>query len=407
MISMTDIVVGANAERARSHNRQVVLGRIRAAGRIGRAEIARASGLSIQAVSNIIADLLDEGFILEQGRRTAGRGQPPVQYSLAAKGGFALGVEIRPDAVFAAVLDLCGTTITGERAALPATDRTTITGRVNELCTRVIAASKTPKARVLGAGVVMPGPFGTTGIEGSGSELRTWDDTAPDAWFSAALGLPVVVENDANAAAMAERIVGVAQGLDTYAFLYFGTGLGLGVVQKGRLIAGAHGNAGEIGHIPVPAEGRTVPLESVVSRMSVQRALHAAGIEVSSGEEITRLYDARHPVLMAWLEAAVEPLSAAVTIVENLFDPQTVILGGAMPDAILDHLLWSVRLSQRSVSEREGRSQPRLRRGASGRMTATLGAAALVLNQAFTPQITAQITAQISDQISAQISDQT
>ncbi len=387
---MTDIVVGANAERSRSHNRQVVLGRIRSAGQIGRAEIARASGLSIQAVSNIIADLLTEGFIREQGRRSAGRGQPPVQYSLHPEGGYALGVEIRPDAVFAAVLDLCGTTIGAERAALPATDRATITRAVTGLCDRVLAGSATPKRRVLGAGVVMPGPFGTTGIEGSGSELLTWDDIAPDTWFSQALGLPVVVENDANAAAMAERIAGVAKGLDTYAFLYFGTGLGLGSVHKGRLIAGAHGNAGEIGHIPVPAGGRTVPLESVVSRLSVRRALHEAGTLVSSGDEITRLYDARNPVLLAWLEAAVEPLSAAVTIVENLFDPQTVILGGAMPDAILDHLLASVRLSHRSVSLRDNRNHPRLLRGASGRMTATLGAAALVLNQAFTPQIAVQ-----------------
>jgi len=406
MISMTDIVVGANAERARSHNRQVVLGRIRAAGQIGRAEIARASGLSIQAVSNIIADLLAEGFILEQGRRSAGRGQPPVQYSLRPEGGFALGVEIRPDAVFAAVLDLCGTTIGAERARLPATDRTTITRAVVKLCDQVLTASDTPRTRVLGAGVVMPGPFGATGLAGSGSELLTWDGTEPDVWFSQALGLPVVVENDANAAAMAERIAGVAQGLDTYAFLYFGSGLGLGSVQKGRLVAGTHGNAGEIGHIPVPAGGRTVPLESLVSRLSVQRALHAAGIDVSSGDEITRLYEARDPVLLGWLDAAVEPLSAAVAIVENLFDPQTVILGGAMPDAILDHLLGSVRLSKRSVSHRENRVHPRLMRGASGRMTATLGAAALVLNQAFTPQITAQISGQLSGQITGQLSSQ-
>lgn len=387
---MTDITVGANALRSRSHNRQMVLGHIRKAGRIGRAEIARASGLSIQAVSNIIADLLEDGLIVEQGRRSAGRGQPPVQYALNAQGGFALGVEIRPDAVFAAVLDLCGTTLGSERRPLPATDRDTITRSVAALCDRVLAASGTPRGRVLGAGVVMPGPFGETGITGSGSELLTWDDIAPDAWFSEALGLPVVVENDANAAAMAERIAGVAQGLETYAFLYFGSGLGLGSVHKGRLIAGAHGNAGEIGHVPVPAAGQTVPLESMVSRLSVQRALHAAGVEVTSGEGITRLYDQRHPVLLSWLDAAIEPLSVAVTIVENLFDPQTVILGGAMPDAILDHLLTSVRLSERSVSRRDGRAHPRLLRGASGRMTATLGAAALVLNQAFTPQIAVQ-----------------
>ncbi|MEZ5766987.1 MAG: ROK family transcriptional regulator [Paracoccaceae bacterium] len=390
MRSRTDIVAGANAERARSHNRQVVLGRIRSAGRIGRAEIARGSGLSIQAVSNIIADLRAEELIVESGRRAAGRGQPPVQYALRPAGGFALGVEIRPDAVFAVVLDLCGATMGAERARLPATDRATITRSVVDLCDRVLTVSETPRDRVLGAGVVMPGPFGPTGLAGSGSELLTWDDIAPADWFSAAIGLPVVVENDANAAAMAERIAGVAQGLDSYAFLYFGSGLGLGSVQEGRLVAGAHGNAGEIGHIPVPAGGKMVPLESRVSRLSVQRALQAAGITVTDGEDITRAYAAGTPALMAWLDAAVEPLSAAVAIVENLFDPQTVILGGAMPNAILDHLMGSVRLTTRSVSERAGRAHPRLMRGASGRMTATLGAAALVLNQAFTPQIVVQ-----------------
>ncbi|MDV7144020.1 ROK family transcriptional regulator [Tropicimonas sp. TH_r6] len=390
MISRTDIVVGANAERARSHNRQVVLRRIRGAGQIGRAEIARASGLSIQAVSNIIADLLRDGFILEQGRRVAGRGQPPVQYALHAQGGFALGVEIRPDAVFAAILDLCGATIASERAALSATDRGTVTRSVVALCDRALASSGIPKTRVLGAGVVMPGPFGSTGIRGNGSELLTWDDVAPDAWFAEALDLPTVVENDANAAAMAERITGVAQGLDSYAFLYFGAGLGLGSVQNGRLMAGAFGNAGEIGHIPVPGSGGTVPLESVVSRLSIQRALQAAGIETRSGEDLVRLYDNKNEALLIWLQDAIEPLSAAVTIIENLFDPQSVILGGAMPDPILDHLLGSVRLSERSVASREHRSHPRLLRGASGRMTATLGAAALVLNKAFTPRIAAQ-----------------
>ena len=390
MTSNTDIVVGANAERARSHNRQVVLGRIRSAERIGRAEIARASGLSIQAVSNIIADLLDEGFLTEQGRRSAGRGQPPVQYALQPAGGYALGVEIRPDAVLAVVLDLCGATMGAERMRLAATDRETITRSVVTLCDRVLAVSETPRDKVLGAGVVMPGPFGPTGLAGSGSELLTWDDIAPGDWFSEALGLPVLVENDANAAAMAERISGVAQGIDNFAFLYFGTGLGLGSVQKGRLMTGAHGNAGEIGHIPVPAAGRMVPLESMVSRLSVQRALQAAGTLVADGDDITRAYEVGNPALLAWLDAAVEPLSAAVTIVENLFDPQSVILGGAMPNALLDHLMDAVRLSPRSVSERAGRAHPRLMRGASGRMTATLGAAALVLNQAFTPQIAVQ-----------------
>lgn len=390
MIAMTDIVVGANAERSRSHNRQVVLGRVRAAGQVGRAEIARASGLSTQAVSNIIADLLEDGLIVEQGRRTAGRGLPAVQYALNPTGGFAAGIEIRPDAAFGALLNLCGETVASERRRLRSPDRDSVTAEVLSLSNALLAKSGTPEDRLLGAGVVMPGPFGATGIRGSGSELPIWDDTPPDVWFSEALGVPVLVENDANAAAIAERISGVAQGLDSYAFIYFGSGLGLGIVHQGRLMAGAFGNAGEIGHIPVPSAGGTVTLESAVSRLSVQRALRASGIEAASVDDLDRLFREGDATLKDWIDAALEPLSAAITIVENLLDPQAVILGGAMPDNILDHLVASVRLSDRSVSNRSVRGGPRLLRGASGRMTATLGAAALVINQAFTPKIAVQ-----------------
>ena len=381
----SDIVMGANAGRSRSHNRQVVLARVRAAGAIGRAEIARASGLSTQAVSNIIADLIADDLIVERGHRAGARGLPVAQYALNPAGGVAAGLEIRPDAVVGTLMDLGGSRLASLRRELPAPDRDTVTDTVRALRAELLATSRTRADRVLGTGLVMPGPFAPTGLRGSASDLPLWDEIPPERWFADALGGPVLVENDANAAAIAERVCGVAQGLDSYAFVYFGAGLGLGIVQEGRLLTGAHGNAGEIGHIPVPAAGGALPLEDAVSRLSVQRALEAQGLRVGSVDDLAALHRAGHPALADWLDAATGPLTAAIAIVENLFDPETVILGGAMPDGILDQLVAAVRLPERSVSARPGRTVPRLMRGASGRMTATLGAAALVVNQLFTP----------------------
>lgn len=85
-------IKGSNPLRSRNRNRQAVLGHIQAAGTMGRAEIARALGLSTQAVSNIIADLLGEGLILEKGTRIAGRGLPAVQYGVDPKGGYAFEI---------------------------------------------------------------------------------------------------------------------------------------------------------------------------------------------------------------------------------------------------------------------------------------------------------------------------
>lgn len=387
--AQTDIV-GANAERARSHNRQVVLDRIRAAGEIGRAEIAKSSGLSTQAVSNIIADLSREGLIKEGGRRSGARGLPAVQYGLNPKGGYAIGVEVRPDAVFAAALDLCGKTVSSARQPLRSRDLDGVTQAVRDISAEVVQTAGGGVAdRILGTGIVMPGPFEPTGLDGAPSELPIWhqDAPSPEAWFSDALGHPVIVENDANAAAMAERVTGVATGLRSFAYLYFGRGLGLGIIDQGRAVTGGFANAGEIGHIPVPYRGSTKLLEATVSRLSVQRHLARSGVAVESSEALEQAYAQGTPALGDWLEAAVEPLSYAVTVIENLLDPETIILGGAMPDPILDHLIGAVHLAERSVSARARRDTPRLLRGASGRLTATLGAAALVINRTFTPKI--------------------
>lgn len=388
-MALSTKTVGANAERSRNHNRQMVLDRVRQAGQIGRAEIARGSGLSTQAVSNIISDLLSDGLISEQGRKATTRGQPPVQYGLNPCGGYAVGIEIRPDAIFAAVLDLCGTPIASLRRALKARDLEGVTKAVVDAKAAVIEKAGVPDAKVLGAGLVMPGPFGRTGLSGTGSEFSIFHDASPSAWFTKALGVPVVVENDANAAAVAERVAGVAGELDTFAFLYFGNGLGLGLMQSGRLVTGAFGNAGEIGHIPVVSQGRTVTLETAISRLSVQKHLSEAGLHVDSSDGLGAAYAAGNRDLLDWLARAAEPLSNAITIIENMFDPDAVILGGAMPDAIFDHLIASVELADRSVSNRPGRTTERLLRGASGRMTGTLGAGALVINRAFTPRIAA------------------
>lgn len=387
MVSTLKPQLGANPERARSHNKQLVLRAIRHVGAAGRAEIARASGLSTQAVSNIISDLLGEGLLVEQGVRSAGRGLPVQQYAIKPDGGYAFGVEVRPTAVFTALVDLVGTPIQTRRIPLRNAGKSTILDTVSAQLDLCLKESRVRKGALMGAGIVMPGPFGDTGLTGTESELPGWNTGDPAEIFANALDLPVFVENDANAAAMAERMNGVARGLDDFAYLYFGQGLGLGLVQNGQILQGAFGNAGEIGHIQVLVDGHAVELESATSRLSVQAYLAGQGVSVTDMDDLNSLYSTANRHLLDRLNHAAQALSSALSIIENLFDPQTVILGGAMPDDLLDHMIARTALPARSVSNRPDRTHPRLMRGTSGRMTATLGAAALVLHQAFTPTI--------------------
>lgn len=376
---------GSNAERSKHRNRQAILGQLRTAGAMGRAEIARALSLTTQTVSNIIAELSQDGLLLEMGRVSAGRGLPAIQYALNPEGGYALGIEVRPDAIFAALLDMHGKAVATERIAVTQAQPDVVMTHVKALYARALDQVPNARHRTLGAGIVMPGPFGETGIAGMGSDLPGWQEVDAETLFAEAIGLPVVLSNDANAAAMAERINGVAQDITSYAYLYFGAGLGLGLVHGGHLVRGAYGNAGEIGHIPVP--GQSGNLEDALSRLSVQRHLQLAGKDAHNVDTLDRFFQQNDPDLMVWLTSASAALGHAMAIVENMFDPQTVILGGAMPDAILDHLVAHAPLPDLSVSNRPNAPHPRLMRGASGRMTATLGAAALILNRALSSPI--------------------
>lgn len=384
-------IIGSNAERTRLHNRQVVLGFVRRHQPVGRAEIARLSGLSTQAVSNIIAELEDDAFIAEAGRQTKGRGLPAVQYTLNGDGAYALGIEVRPNAMFSALVNLSGETRFTARTVLSDSRPETVAKASSDAMSEAVKASGIDAERLLGIGVVMPGPFGQIGLSGPGqSELEGWDEIDPVAFFEDALQSNVVVENDATAAAVAERISGDAQNLKSYCYIYFGAGLGLGVVVDGHAMRGAFGNAGEIGHITVQSGSRRCRLESFASRIAVRDHMAQFGITIDNVDDLSRLHSQDNADLSAWVSAAAEPLSQAVGLVENLFDPETIILGGAMPDQLLDDLIKRLILPDASVARRPNRALPRVIRGASGRMTAALGGAALIIHDAFTPRIVAR-----------------
>lgn len=375
---------GANGERARVHNRQLVLGRILAAGTMGRAQIARVSGLSTQAVSKIIATLEQDGLLQQQGTRSAGRGLPAVLYAVNPEGGYALGFEVRPTVILGALLNLKGSRIATLREPVDAATPQEAAAIIVTMRDRMIAESAIDPARIMGAGVALPGPFGRTGLSAEASALPGWEGIDPISLIGGALNLPITVENDANAAAVAERINGMAEGFGTYGYLYFGAGLGLGLVNDGHLVTGAYGNAGEIGHLPLAHDG--LLLERAVSRLSLVARLQAAGVAAPDIDTLSALAADNHPVVQGWIADAAAPLARAVHVVETLFDPETIILGGAMPQKILVDLVAAVDLSAASISNREGRAVARLICGRTGRLVAAEGAAALVLNRLFTPR---------------------
>jgi predicted NBD/HSP70 family sugar kinase len=393
------VALGANPERARHHNRRVVLETLRQHGRLGRSDIAALTRLTAQAVSNIVAELLEEGFLVELGRRRTARGQPPVEFALNADGGVTAGMEIAADHITTVLVDLTGE-VRAQRVA-PLSD-------VSVEAVQALAAAELGRARavrglperVLGCGVVMPGPFDFEGTITVGSTaLPGWTGRDVTALMGAALATSVTVENDATAAAVGEHLYGIGRNLRHFCLVYFGLGLGLGLMLGGEPYRGAFGNAGELGHVPAVPHGlpcvcgRRGCLESYVSPSALQETLRQSGITQVDAASIAELHAGGHPAVLGWIAQAGPLLAPVLAMLENLFDPETIILGGGLPDSVIDALILAAEPLPLSVARRGGRAIPRLQRGTTGQLTAALGAAALPLLNAIAPRLVRNIAA--------------
>jgi predicted NBD/HSP70 family sugar kinase len=388
------LVIGSNPERNRAHNRRVVLEVIRMHGHMGRTEIARRARISPQAVANIVDDLLEEGLLVQLGRLRSGRGQPPIQFAINPDGPLTCGIEIAADHMATTLLDLSGAVRAQAIAPLETASPDHVPQRVAAEIDRLCAQIGASRSRLLGLGAVMPGPFEIEGMSSVGpATLPGWRGVDPKAVLSKATGQPVSIENDATAAAVGERLYGAGRTINNFCFLYFGVGLGLGVIKDGAPLSGTYGNAGEIGHLSlVPRNGTGTygpdgALERFASLYALREKLAGAGRTHLDNDALDALFAQKDPVLSDWIKEAADYLAPTVAMLENIFDPETVLFGGNLPDAILDALIEALDPLPVSVSTRTGRTHPRVMRGQTGRFTAALGAAALALHQTLSPQL--------------------
>jgi predicted NBD/HSP70 family sugar kinase len=383
------LAIGSNPGRNRLHNRRVVLEAIRSHGALGRTEIGRLTHLTAQAVANIVDDLVAEHFLIEVGRRRSGRGQPPLQFSINPHGPITVGIELAADHLTTVLLDLTGRVRAQSNKPIGALRPSAMAGRVAKEVARLRATLDGP-APALGVGVVMPGPFRVADARLAGpGTLPQWEEVDAAQLLSEAIGEPVIVENDATAAAVGERLHGAGRAIEDFCFIYFGVGLGLGIIQGGRPVRGAFGNAGEIGHIPMQSapDSRFLSLEHIVSLHALRLRLTEAGIVASDPAAIAALFAARDRTLLRWIDDAAYALARLVPMLENILDPETIVLGGHLPDEVIHAIIAALEPLPPSIALRADRTQPRVRLGQTGQLTAALGAAALPLFETVTPRL--------------------
>ena len=364
---------------------------VRLYGPLSRAEIARETSLTPQTVASIATELEKGGLLKTQGRRKSERGQPPIDLAINPEGGYTLGIQFNNQWLSGVASDLAGEVRADVHMDIKGFSPDQILEKIQTVAVDLTRNGRITKKRLLGLGVVMPGPFDIEShMAHSPGSVESLSTTHLSAVLSSKLKLPVIVENDATAAALGERLYGDAKYLRQYSYVFIGLGLGAGIIVDGLPYHGAWGNAGEFGHLIVEPGGKACYcgnkgcLGQYVALDSALQALASSGINVGF-QELESLYEEGNSTLVSWLETAADKLRYGLHALENILDPETILLGGYLPTNMLEALCTRLEELLPSVSQRRDRGQARVLQARAGPDASALGASALPIFQAISP----------------------
>lgn len=260
-------------------------------------------------------------------------------------------------------------------------------------CQRIVAEAKrlleesgVKVAQVGGAGIGMPGCIDAEqGVVLSSPNFpASWFNVPLRDWIGEGIGVPAVIDNDARAATHGEGWCGAAKGVRNFIVLTLGTGLGGGAVIDGRVLRGAHGFAGEFGHICVHSDGRKCgcgrtgcveAYASVTGALGNYRELHGSD-GVTNGKELFQAARDGDPVARRAVDGAAEALGIAIGSLLNAFNPEVVVLAGQMSQSFPD-MEQGVHAHARAHALREPYDRAKIRPSPLVGKAGVIGAAAL------------------------------
>ncbi|WP_425052813.1 ROK family transcriptional regulator [Psychromarinibacter sp. S121] len=385
-----------SGEEIAHYNQFVVLEIIRKMAPLSRADIVRETGLAVQTVSNIADALIRSDLLLEERRKVNGRGQPPIDLRLNPGGRYAVGVALDGRKLIAVLCDFIGDEVACIERDVGSMNPDEVLPAIARATETLIRDSGVSRDLLLGLGLVMPG----LSSHGKFSRLvrgHPWRDMWLHRAFveelSEMVGMPVLTDNDRTAAALSERLSGRGQEAENFLYVYFGSGIGGGLVFGGIPYRGRDGRAGEIGHMVVDPGGRECScgnkgcLERYASLQSLQCLLSGRRFDAEPTDTVrlARAVAEAHPTALEWLDEAAEHLKTAIVTLENILNFDTVFLGGVIPDAVLEALMERLEPLPPSMSSGREDALPRLCRAGIGRNAAARGAAALVVLDSTVP----------------------
>ncbi len=381
----------AHFSTIRDINRQLVLNYVREHGPISRAEIARRVMLQRSTVSAIVDELLDDHLVEDVGKGESTGGRCANLLRLCGGQPAAIGVDISPIRTTVVSSDIAGLVL-GKREfpTDPDPEKTLslVIAAINEL-------PRKASRQIEGVGVSLPGLVDPLTGHALFIPYFNWRDLDIEGRIRAATGFKVTIDNDANAAALAELWFGSAEVSETRDFIlvFVSEGLGTGIILDRQVYRGAAGAAGEFGHMII---GQKAPVacscggydcweafasgRATAARYAQLSGLHDSGQRPSFEQVIQHALDGEESAQTALLETA-RNLSIGISNLIVGFSPELIVIGGPLARAwpLVADVLGSI--VERSV--RRGLPSARIIPSTLGERATLMGALSLVLSRKF------------------------
>lgn len=318
-------------------NRSAILAHLGAQGPASRAELARALRVSPALVTRLTRDLIADGLVVELEFGPSSGGRPGQRLGLATSSGGAVGVKIAPDHLTLVEVAIDGSVQRTATSGFAASSPMAVT-HLTEAVVAFVADAE--RSALVGIGVGLPGNVLAQSEGVVDSTQLGWTRAPVGQTLRDATGLPVLIDNNVNALALAESLFGAGRGHDDFLVVTIGSGIGGGIVASGAIVRGHSGIAGELGHIPVVEDGPLCQcgargcLEAIIGQDAlVERARSESIIAIDAGIDALAAAadDGSAPARRLYLDAG-RLLGRAVAGVTNTLDPELiVILGEGVP----------------------------------------------------------------------------
>jgi predicted NBD/HSP70 family sugar kinase len=313
-------------------NERTVLEAIRAASPISRAEISRRVGISKPTVSLALQSLLDAGLVREAEPDGTGPRYGATFFEPVAEAAYVLGIDLGARFVRGALADLEGAIRARQDVDLGEPTAEAALAQIERLAMSLLAAAGVSRDALDGAVVGVPGAV-------QGTEIRLATNVAGlegDAFAPALadrLGVSLTVENDINLAALGEQARGVARGVDDFAFISIGTGLGTGLVLRGELHRGHHGTAGELDYFRTGLGEELDPCAGAVSAYARELAKRGGATTLKPPYEPREVFAAARAgdqVARAVVAEEARRIALHIAPIASVADVRLVVLGGGI-----------------------------------------------------------------------------